>query len=907
VSVTDVLVDILLVLLAAKVAAEVAERLHIPPVVGEIIAGVIIGPSLLDFVEPTNVLTVLGQLGVILLLLDVGLELSLADLASVGRAALLVAVIGVILPMVGGFGVGIAFGESENTAIFLGAALAATSVGITARVFSDLRALTRIEARTVLGAAVADDVLGLMILTIVVRIVTADSVSGGEILKVLVIAVAFLVVAVGVGVRFGPKLFERIDRHARSQGTFVALALAFTLAFAVIADAAELAPIIGAFVAGVALSGSSSSERLRREITPVAHLFVPVFFLSIGVAMDLDALADPDILLLAGGLMAVAVIGKIIAGVGAVGTPSDKLLVGLGMLPRGEVGLIFASIGLSTGVLNSELYGALLLVVLGTTLLAPPLLRMRLLRLQKRHKHRPPAPAPADGWLRVTDEVVLRANPPDEEALVIALEAALLAAQSRPSAGLLDWLGDVDSEQATWDGRATALFLSILRDGNVRSWRFLEAAGILEQALPELADAVGDRRADPFLLDPSHVLRFDLVEAVRDLVRSDPVAADAFKALENPERLMLAALVIAAADEHGNPVLLGRQLSERLQLGRAAEDDVALLVADRGLMRGMAGRIDGLDEEPVVQLAAHLANPENARALYVLSLALGPLASWERQLLDELLSRVLQVQATPQLAGSQATTLVERRREDALRIVGDASDVGDWVRNAPRSYLLTNSPVDIARHATLMEPIPRRDSVRVSTLAVDSGRARIEVVGRDRPGLIAAVSGVLAQRRLDVIGATMATWSNGAALESFLLRVVPGVDLPDEDDLTVAIEAALEASLTAPPEPDLQVSFDDAGSPWYTVCEIRGRDRAGLLHTVTVGFAAAGVSVHSAKVDTRADVAIDRFEVSTVDGGKLSDDQKRAVVAAIHSGVEVNSGSGSRWRLGRRKSGSIVG
>ena len=282
-NVTDVLVDILVVLLAAKLAAELAERVRIPAVVGEILAGILIGPSVLDLVGHDATLEVLAELGVILLLLDVGLELSLGDLRSVGRSSLTVATIGVVLPVAMGFGVALGFGESSNTALFVGAALAATSVGITARVFSDLGALTRVEARTVIGAAVADDVMGLVLLTIVVRVVTAGTVSVLDIVGIVAVAVAFLVIAVALGTRFGPRLFGLVDRHARSAGTFVAVGLAFTLAFAALADAAQLAPIVGAFAAGVALSGTAPAERMKREMAPVGHLFIPVFFLQIGV------------------------------------------------------------------------------------------------------------------------------------------------------------------------------------------------------------------------------------------------------------------------------------------------------------------------------------------------------------------------------------------------------------------------------------------------------------------------------------------------------------------------------------------------------------------------------------------------------------------------------------------------
>jgi Kef-type K+ transport system membrane component KefB len=905
VNVTDVLVDILVVLLAAKLAAEVAERLGVPAVIGEILAGVLIGPSVLELVGSTEVLSVLGELGVILLLLDVGLELSLGELAAVGKSSLRVASVGVLLPVAAGFAVASSFGRSGNVALFVGAALAATSVGITARVFSDLGALTRVEARTVLGAAVADDVMGLVLLTIVVRLATADSISAVEVAGVIAVAIVFLVLAVALGTRYLPRLLEGVDRYARSPGTFVALALAFTLAFAALADAAELAPIVGAFAAGVAMSGSGPAERVKRELKPVGHLFIPVFFLQIGVDADLSVFTKPSLLALVGALLVVAIVGKVLAGAATLSSPGDKLLVGLGMLPRGEVGLIFASIGLTQGVLGKGLYGAIVAVVLGTTLLAPPVLRWRLNQLKRRHQQRPQAPAPPGGWLRVTgDEVGLADVPPDEEVLVLALEAALLMSTARPSSELLDWLGRADASVAVWDGRATARLLAILRDGSVRSWRFLETTGVLERALPELASALHKRRADPFLLDPTHVLQFDLVEKVRDIVHRDPRAAATFERLRQPERPLLAALVIAAVGDSGDPVDLAQALSRRLRLGGLAESELVALVADRSLLRAAALRIDALDEEPVLQLASHLETPERARALYVLSLALGDLGERERDQLDELLSRILKVQGRPELTGPRAESLVDRRRNEAIALLPPESSAVDWVRTAPRAYLLATPPADVARHVMLMEPLPRRGTARVTVVPLGNREGRIEVAARDRPGLIAVVSGVITELGLDVTSATMATWPNKEALESFDVRLAPSTPaLPDEVTITTAIEQAYSQPLESPPQPDLELTFDDDGSPWHTLCEVRGRDRPGLLRSVAAGFAVSLVSVHSARIETRADVAIDRFEVSDVDGRKLDEAHKRAAIAAIHNGVHAQAnGRHRRPRWLRRRS-----
>ena len=238
-------------------------------------------------------LRTLGEIGVILLLLDVGLEMDLKELGKVGRTSLQVATIGVVAPLVLGLGAMSLMGEDFNTALFVGAALTATSVGITARVFGDLRALATPEARVVLGAAVADDVMGLVVLTVVVRLVTEGSVS---------VAVrgrhhrswrcSSSCSASLVGLRVAPPLFAAIDRVSRSTGTLVALAFAFTLAFAELADLAQLAPIVGAFVAGIALSKADQSDRIRRDLTPVGHLFIPVFFLQIGIDADITAFAS---------------------------------------------------------------------------------------------------------------------------------------------------------------------------------------------------------------------------------------------------------------------------------------------------------------------------------------------------------------------------------------------------------------------------------------------------------------------------------------------------------------------------------------------------------------------------------------------------------------------------------------
>jgi Kef-type K+ transport system membrane component KefB len=379
-----ILGNLLIIILVARLAAELAERIKIPAVLGEIVAGIIIGPSVLGLIDPikhldvANMVLLLGEIGVILLLFQVGLEMDLGEMAKVGKPALLVAIIGVAVPFAAGFGVAASFGEDAKVALFIGAALTATSVGITARVLGDLRALALRESRIVLGAAVADDVLGLVILTVVVKVVTEGSISAGVVLETIGLAAGFLLLTGLLAIYVIPRVFTRIDRIAKSSTTIVSIAFALTLAFSLLANQAKLAFIIGAFMAGLAVGRSPQHERIAEGLNPLGHIFIPVFFASIGINADLEAMFQPSVLALASVLTVVAIIGKLVAGLGIGRSGGDKLLIGIGMMPRGEVGLIFASIGLSKGVLDNELYGALLLMVLVTTLITPPLLRLKI-------------------------------------------------------------------------------------------------------------------------------------------------------------------------------------------------------------------------------------------------------------------------------------------------------------------------------------------------------------------------------------------------------------------------------------------------------------------------------------------------------------------------------------------------
>lgn len=572
------LIDVLVVLVAAKLAAELSERVGVPAVVGEILAGVLVGPTVLGLVEPGEVLHTLAQLGVILLLVQVGLETDPAGLRAVGRAALLVALAGVVAPMAGGTGVALALGLEPGTAVFVGAALSATSVGISARVLGDLRALDTAEARTILGAAVVDDVAGLVILTVVVRAVADSGLAAGQLVSVVGLALGFVVVATGCALRLAPGLFGAIRRHSRSAGTLVALALAFTLALAELAHAAGLAPIIGAFVAGLALARTRAAHRVGSELAPVAHLLVPVFFLQIGIDADLGVVLRPEAAATAAALVVVAIGGKLASSVGMLGRPGDRLLVGIGMVPRGEVGLVFAAIGLQRGVFGSDVYGALVLVVLATTVATPPLLRWRLARVRSRAAasagHGAPSAAAASLVRDAHGRLRLAGHPDASVTLRVALEAARRCELEQPGGDLLAWFADLPPGPRRWDPATRAELRLLLLEGGPRSWRLLQVSGVLHGALPELDDALARRTRARIDLDPLGALRMPRLEALRARANGDRTEPDDVE--------LLAALVCDVCDGGRDAPAVARSTAVRLGLDDATAAVVVELVA-RGM------------------------------------------------------------------------------------------------------------------------------------------------------------------------------------------------------------------------------------------------------------------------------------------------------------------------------------
>lgn len=362
------------VIVATKVLGDVAQRLRQPAVLGELVAGVVLGGSVLGILDPADpVIRAFAEIGVLVLLFEIGLHTDLKALMAVGRTATTVALAGVAIPF--GLGVGVAtwLGVPQVPAIVCGAALTATSISISARVLSDLGRLDTDEGQVVLGAAVLDDIVGLVILAVIAGLAEGMAPSPLRVALIAGSAVGFVAAALLLGRLAMPPMFRAIE-GVRVSGALPLLALAFAFGLAWLAEHGGSAPIVGAFAAGLVLHPTPQRLEIQKGTTAIGQFFVPIFFASVGASVDLGALAQPRPLLVGTALIAVAIAGKVAAGYAPFWFRGNRLLVGVGMVPRGEVGLIFAQMGLASGALGAELFGALMLMVLVTTLVTPPAL-----------------------------------------------------------------------------------------------------------------------------------------------------------------------------------------------------------------------------------------------------------------------------------------------------------------------------------------------------------------------------------------------------------------------------------------------------------------------------------------------------------------------------------------------------
>ena len=414
--VAPVLLAIVLILLLAKTGGDLFERFGMPAVLGELTVGVLLGNFALFtgwdgldvfFKLPTDaaamhglyntavILKILASIGVILLLFEVGLESTVADMMSVGVSSLLVAILGVIAPIILGWLVGWWLIPEEGWQVhaFLGATLCATSVGITARVLKDLGRSQQRESQIILGAAVIDDVLGLIVLAVVSGVIVSNSVSVGNLALIVIKAFGFLAGAMVLGTTLITKPLFRAASFLRGHGLLVSTSLVICFGFSWLANLVGLAPIVGAFAAGLILEKTHYQELNDREhhhnleeaLSPLTALLVPIFFVQMGTQVDLASFQDPSVWGLATALTVAAILGKQVCSFGVLEGNLNKLAIGLGMIPRGEVGLIFADVGrglMAHGepVINVNTFSSVVVMVMVTTMVTPPLLKWSMVR-----------------------------------------------------------------------------------------------------------------------------------------------------------------------------------------------------------------------------------------------------------------------------------------------------------------------------------------------------------------------------------------------------------------------------------------------------------------------------------------------------------------------------------------------
>ena len=405
----EILLELVVILLAAKLGGDLFERAGLPPVLGELVLGIVIGNLRLigipvfDGFARSITLEILAELGVIILLFQVGLESSVQEMRKVGLTAFLVALFGVIAPFFLGWGVSIWFLPQETVYVhaFIGATLCATSVGITARVLKDLNKTSTREAQIILGAAVIDDIMGLIILSVVTGIISAAAHVSGVGVSLLNVgwiigkSVLFVGAALVIGSFILPHYFNFALR-LRGTGVFLSFCLLVCFGLAYISGKAGLAPIVGAFAAGLVLDKvqyqgfeERGGHNIEDLISPIAVFLVPIFFVRMGTLVDLTTFGKVGILGFAGMLTLAAMVGKQACSLAVFDRVTNRLAIGLGMIPRGEVGLIFAGIGASLmldghAVVSPETYSAVIIMVIVTTLVTPPLLKWSLQRGERR-------------------------------------------------------------------------------------------------------------------------------------------------------------------------------------------------------------------------------------------------------------------------------------------------------------------------------------------------------------------------------------------------------------------------------------------------------------------------------------------------------------------------------------------
>ncbi len=382
--------SLVLILLSARVLGEIAAWLSIPSVMGELLAGVLLGPSLLGWVKPTEVIQMLAEIGLILLLFEVGLDTDIANLVDKGKSASIVAVGGFVAPFIGGFALSYyLFDLSLIASLFIGGALTATSIGVTVRVLRDLNRHRSPEAQVVLGAAVLDDILGVVLLAVLLEFSTNGGVSPLNASKVFVFVVIFMLLAPIVG-KIMADMIGRYDKKSKIAGLIPTAVIILVLLFAWLAHAVGAPALLGGFAAGLALSrhfnlpfgplrqsDSHFVERIERNMKPIIHLFTPIFFVMVGLSLNLQKVDWSSLFIwkMSLAFIALAMLSKLVGAFLIKESVHFRWAVGLSMIPRAEVGLIFTELGRISGVFNYDLYAVMILTIAATTVLPPFMLK----------------------------------------------------------------------------------------------------------------------------------------------------------------------------------------------------------------------------------------------------------------------------------------------------------------------------------------------------------------------------------------------------------------------------------------------------------------------------------------------------------------------------------------------------
>lgn len=369
--------QMLLVFGAAKLLAELAERVKMPGIVGGLLSGILLGPSLLNWIQYNDLLHALSELGVMFLLFQVGLEVKVTELLRVGRTALLVAISGVVVPFIMGYGIYAGAKHPQAEALFMGAAMVATSVGITAQVLSSKGLLEHTTAKIILGAAIIDDVLGLLVLAVVSSMGEGKGIDYTGLLTTAAVSIGFVVAIAKYGTGAARLVIPKLRQNLRVQESEFAIAVTFLFGMALLASVSGVAAIVGAFLAGMALA-ETASHRLHILVNGAGELMVPFFLAAIGLQLDIKMMAGGSSLALSIAILIAAVNSKAL-GCGAAAWQlgwKDAARVGVGMVPRGEVGMVIAQIGMSRGAIGQEAYGVAVFMAVMTTVIAPPLLNL---------------------------------------------------------------------------------------------------------------------------------------------------------------------------------------------------------------------------------------------------------------------------------------------------------------------------------------------------------------------------------------------------------------------------------------------------------------------------------------------------------------------------------------------------